>query len=54
MANWFLYARDHLHPGNQAELIRRFRLPSDPYRSDNTPYVEAILNTAPWKPPEEN
>jgi len=41
LANWMLDARDHLD--NVEGLIRRFRLPNNPYRKDNTKYVQKVM-----------
>ena len=38
VANWWRYARAYMEAGNVEELVRRFRLPSAPYREDNDAY----------------
>ena len=40
-ANWVRYSREYLD--NRDELIRRFRLPFDPYRKDNDEYLKQVL-----------
>ena len=43
LAYWFIHARPWLMAANQTELIRRFRLPNDPYRESNDVYVRKVL-----------
>ena len=42
MANWCRDSMEYVLAGNVDELIRRFRLPFDPYREDNDAYVRKV------------
>lgn len=41
MAYWRLYSPEYMN--NVEELIRRFRLPFDPYRPDNDEYLRRVM-----------
>lgn len=43
VGNWMRYAQVHLEAGNIEELVRRFRLPFDPYRADNAAYWAKVM-----------
>jgi len=43
IANWYRDARPYLDAGDVEELIRRFRLPFAPYRSDNDAYLARVM-----------
>jgi hypothetical protein len=43
LANWWRDCPQYMDDGPVEELIRRFRLPFDPYREDNDTYVRKVL-----------